>query len=151
MRCVLSAVSSIGLLAVAGASFYLHYWIAAAIFMVVGIIFAYMAVTYGAIIHIDDKGFTHKIFGFTIRHLDWNEVREIGVLSTKLYGNKGRVDTLNIYMSPVKMTEDDCFNMVVRWPPTKISYLAYSKVRLEKIQILSDKPVKNFNTDKMNL
>ena len=108
----------------------------AVVFTVIAILFLAVAILYGSKITLDDTGLTCTFLLINRRHVDWNEIAEVGIVGSKVFRNDDRKDvgTLYLYFSPVTLTEQERFELVLHWPPFDKLFLKYSPNRLEAIQ-----------------
>lgn len=118
-----------------GTYLYIAKYLEAAIFGFIAILFLVIGLNYSCMITIDHTGVRKSLFGKTLCYLSWSEIQEVGVTSTRVFGDeKKKPGTLFIYFSPVAMTEDDRFAMALNWPPRKQIYLEYDRSRIQFIQ-----------------
>ena len=92
---------------------------------------------YGALLNstrisITPAGISKKRLWFPAELYRWEDIAELGVVGTKVIGNKKskRTGTLYIYASPQTMTEEERFQMALRWPP-KLPYFVYKPELME--------------------
>lgn len=120
---------------------------AAAIFFAVGLLFLPAAWVYGGTVTVDDEGIRTSRFGHTGTALKWGEVAEVGVAGSLIFCRRNqKTGTLYLYVSPVRMTEDERFDMMLRFPPKDKIYLIYSKKAFTAIQLRWDNTIQAWNT-----
>lgn len=94
-------------------------YLAAAVFMGVGLLFLPSVRQYGSVVRFEERGVSVAFLGRTRLSISWEEIAEVGVAGSRLFGRdtKKRPGTLYLYLSPVSMTEDERFQMMFRFPP----------------------------------
>lgn len=115
--------------------------------LLLAVLYLSAALLNGARIEIDATGISRKVFCFPLQHVSWAEVREVGICGVKVF-NRRRPDktgTLYVYFSLENMTDDDRFQMILRWPPKQI-WFAYSSSRLQEIAPFWEKEIITYNT-----
>jgi hypothetical protein len=125
--------------------------LSATLFMMITLLFLFITLLYGCSIIINDKGVTKKLFGKVINFIPWSEIEEVGVIGTKVFNknNKDSTGTLYIYISRKKMTEEEQFKMMLKWPPRGKIYLQHTKKRMDVIQLLWSSKIETYNTGKL--
>lgn len=121
----------------------------AVVFFSIGILFAAVAAANGAVIRLDKNGITKTIFGLSLHHVDWSQVKEVGVCGTNPLnkGNEKKTGRLYIYCSVEQLDDDDRYAMILNWPPkqTKQLYFAFSSKRLETLRLLWRGEMEEYN------
>lgn len=122
-------------------------------FLVIAILFGYEAVINGMSVSVDETGISRSFFGIRPVTFRWEEIGEIGVCGTKVFNknHKERTGAVYIYFSPVGLSEQERFDMVLKWPPRKMIYLIYSRQHLEKVQMASGLKVESYNTGDLRI
>lgn len=121
---------------------------AAVIFFFIGLLFLPAAWLNGSIVSITDKNvYVHRL-GHRGLSLEWNQVAEVGVAGSKIFNrrDKKKTGTLYIYLSPTHMSEEERFDMMLRFPPKEKIYLAYSEKRFEAIRHRWNDSIETWNT-----
>lgn len=104
-------------------------WLPAAAFLIVAALFGYVLVRYASIVEISEEGVRLRFLGLKRRELTWSEVRELGLIGENVFnrGKKNKTGDKYIYFSPVKLSADERFDMIVKWPPKDKIYVEYSE------------------------
>ena len=125
----------------------------AVVFLLLGLIFSIVTLLTGSTIHISDTGIRQTYFGIALRTLKWHEIAEVGVIGTKVFNKKHpeRAGTLYIYFSKVKLTNEDRFSMILKWPPFKKIYLQYTDNRFHTIQNFWSSIIETYNIGNLPL
>ena len=135
-KCIASAVSSVTFVLLAGAVLFIHRPGSALIFLVLGLIFGFIAVQSGSVLQLNEEGVTRLLLGHTTAKIRWDEIKEIGVAGTKVFNRSHpeKAGSIYIYFSPVQMDEDERFQMMLRWPPSNCLYMTYNQDRFHAVQ-----------------
>ena len=125
----------------------LQRWFSMAFFGLLAVVFAVVSTQYGAVITLDDIGICRSIFGIHVRTLTWKQIKEVGVAGLRVLKREesNRVGTLYIYFSEKKMTDQERFDMVLRWPQWNRCYLRFSHERIKAVQMLWDRKIETYN------
>lgn len=109
----------------------------AAVFFCIGLAFFFISVPYASVIAVDEHGLVKRFLGRELLRLPWDEIAEVGIAGTKVFNsmNRQKTGTLCIYFSRRQMTDDDHFNMLLRWPDRDIPFLTYNLKRLQAVQM----------------
>lgn len=121
--------------------------VSAIIFFAIAFLFLIVSFSSGAIITINESGIHRFILGKCTKSLTWNSISEIGVAGSKVLNqkNKNHTGTLYIYISEQRMTEEELFQMMLRWPSKKL-FLQYTKTRMDSIQLYWSDKIATYNT-----
>ena len=123
----------------------------AVFFAGVALLFFFTALYNGMCIAVGRDGIQLSAFGIKRRFLSWNNIKEIGVFGNRLFNaNKNRVGTLYIYFSTQPLTDEDRFQMILRWPPKNEIVLQYSKERMDAIQLIWSSEIQTYNTGNLD-
>lgn len=119
------------------------------VFFSIGLLFTVVAAVNGAVIRLDQNGITKTILGIPLHHVDWSQVKEVGVCGTNPL-NKGqtkKTGRLCIYCSVEALDDDARYAMILNWPPkqTKQLYFAFSRERLEALRLLWRGEMEEYN------
>jgi len=125
----------------------------AAVFFLIGLIFLKPLYTYGATISIDQQGIVCRFLSKTIKRFTWDEIAEVGVAGTRIFSKKdsNRTGTLYIYLSKSAMTDEDRFQMMLKWPPKDKIFLVYSRKRLESVQMHFSSKIQTYNAGTLHI
>lgn len=105
-------------------------------FALVAILFLIVGLNYACTISIDDTEIRRSLFGYPLRCLPWDQIHEIGIVGTKVFGNTdAKKNSLFIYISPNTLTDSSRFQMILQWPPKNQLYLEYSQAAFDVIQL----------------
>ena len=118
------------------------------LFLVPALPFLYVAYLYGAAVEVLPGEIRVIRFGKVARSLPWPEVAEMGVAGTRVFNRNhpSKTGALYIYFSPVRLGEEERFQMALKWPPKEQIYLLYTKERMDSIRPLWFGKVEKFNT-----
>jgi len=128
-------------------------------FLVFILFFGAIAVFYGSLVTLTKEGVTQRILFIPVRRLSWDEVQEFGVLGSRppfkskvsISRRFNKPGTLYFYVSPKKMTDDERFDLVLKWPPFHICFFRYSQKRFEQVQFMADREIRTYNTGALSL
>jgi hypothetical protein len=147
-KAILSCILSIFFIGYGCYFIYISEFIGAITFMLLGFIFCYQLIINCMTVTISKEGVTRYFIKKPKDHLDWKNISEIGLIGEKVFTrNPKRTGDKYIYFSTKPMTEDERFNMIVKWPPktADILYVEYSQTLLEKAQFYSKQNFKTYN------
>lgn len=153
LKCVIAAASSIFFFLMAAVMMPMHRPRSAAVFLLLGIIFACAGAVNGTVIRLDEGGVNQVRMGKKLRAWTWGQVAEIGVCGTKVFNrrNPEKTGTLYIYLSQERLSDEERFDMILKWPPRDKMYFVYSKERLEEIQAISGAGIESYNTGELKI
>lgn len=122
-------------------------WIGGAVCILLTLIYLCISAMYGAVVHIDANGISRKVLFRPKESYAWKELREVGVFGSRILKREtsNKVGTLYLYVSTQAMTEEERFNMVLRWPVRQIHFV-YSPRSLELVQYYWNQKIETFNT-----
>lgn len=121
---------------------------AAPVFLVCALIFGYLFIKNAALVTITSENIQLSIFGFVRKQVLWSDIKELGLIGENVFSKKEKkTGEKYIYFSPVKMTKDERFQMIVKWPPKNMLYMQYSKKVLEYTQAIWGKELKTYNVE----
>lgn len=115
-------------------------------------VYLYFAAQNAAQILVDGTGVSRSFLWFAPTHCSWDELREVGVFGNKVFNRSDpkKTGSLYIYFSPQKMTADERFNMILRWPP-KLIYFSYSRQALDLVRYLWNRELVGYNIGELKL
>lgn len=152
-RLVISALTSILFLFLAIFFGSRSFWFPAAVCVVFFAIYAVLAFRNGQIVRISPESVELRLFSVPRNSFGWNEIQEVGVAGTKILNaaNTNRTGAKYIYFSPRMMTEEERFNMCLKWPPKDVIYIRYNAERIDRVMKRWKKEVVLYNTGKLRL
>mgnify|MGYP000152288209 FL=1 len=110
-----------------------------ALFLLIAILFFVIAIINGSRICMDEQKVSRMLFHFTFESYSWDDIKEVGVASSKVFQNDGKgkhVGNRYIYFSKTVLSEDDRFEMMLHWPVRDKLYMEYNPERLSATQVL---------------
>jgi len=137
-----------------GATFvFLHKPLEAVILFLIAALFTWQAVLFGAWVSITGEGIRRHIFGWTLKRQNWAEIKEVGVVGTKVFNrlNPNKTGFLYIYFSPKELAEEERFRLALNFPPKDMIFLLYNKEREDVVQALWNTKLKGYNTGSLKL
>lgn len=146
-KLAVAACTSIFSFIIAGVQIYLGEGLAAILFLTIAILFLAVAAINGSVVAFSPSGVQKKLVFFTLSSLSWPDIKEVGVVGTRVFNghHSERTGTRYIYFSTSSLSEEERFSLALKWPPKKMIYLQYSKARLETIQFLWEKRIDTYN------
>ncbi len=86
------------------------------------------------------------------RIYSWHEIKEVGVIGTKLFPNtsSNKGGRKYIYFSSEELDENSRFKLALKWPP-KIPYTSHSNAKLEAVALIWKKPISIYNAPDIKL
>lgn len=122
-------------------------YVASVIFAVIAAVYFIVGINYFSFVSFSEHGVLLSFLGIKRRFFTWDEISEAGVAGSKLFNkdNKKKVGTLYLYFSKEKMTENERFNMMLKFPPKNKIYLCYTEKRLKAIRWFFDGKLAYFN------
>ena len=150
---IISLITFILLFVVGISLLTINRYFSATLFLLLGLVFSIIAILSGSSIHVSDTGIRQTFLGLTLRSLNWNEISEIGVVGTKVFNKKNpeRTGTLYIYFSKVKLTKEERFKMILKWPPFHQIYLQYTETRFHAVQGFWNSHIETYNIGNLPL
>lgn len=129
------------------------FWAVAVCCLLLGLVYATISVRNGALVHIDETSVLRRTLGIRGKTLVWDEIREVGVVGTKIIHNRNgrRTGTKYIYFSKREMTEEERFDMCLKWPPRDVIYIHYSLKKIHFVQKIWSGRIKLYNTGELAL
>lgn len=127
-------------------------WIGGAVCILLALVYLCVSAMYGAVVHIDAKGVSRKILFCPKESYTWEELREVGVFGSRVLKQEAsnKVGTLYLYVSTQAMTDEERFNMVLRWPIRQIHFV-FSPRNLELVQYFWNQKIETFNTGDLRI
>ena len=149
-----AAISTVAAAAVIACSLlYIRRPVSALVFFAIALLFFKVSFTAGAIITINPNGITRSVLGKVRNTFTCVEISEVGVAGSRIFnkGNKEKSGTLYIYFSKTPMTDEERFQMMLKWPPKDKIYLEHDKYRMDFIQTMYGKKVQTYNTGSLKI
>lgn len=127
-------------------------WVGGTLFLAMAFLYLLLAAMYSAVVRIDAEGISRKVWFLPPESYSWKEVQEVGVFGSKALKqrNSKKVGTLYFYFSTQRMTEDERFAMILKWPTRKIHFL-FDRRSLEIIQYYWDREIDTCNIGDLKL
>ena len=142
-------------------------WLPAAVFLAVAVLFGFVLVRYGSVLHIDDEKLELKFLGLSRKAMPWSRVREFGLIGENVFngggsapggrsapgggfapsGKKKKTGDKYLYFSPEKLDADERFQMIVKWPPKDKLYAEYSEKLLAYAMTIWGKELETYNVE----
>lgn len=147
-KCFAAVTSSLLFLSLAFSMISTRRWFSICVFLLLSLIFGYISLTAGCILHLDDSGLYKTLFGLKLQYFAWTDIAEVGIAGTKVFHQKNSNHTGSIYLyfSPKSLSEDERFDLMLRWPPSKNTpYMIFNKKRFTAVQLLWGKEIQKFN------
>lgn len=119
----------------------------ALVFAVICALFTPVALFFGATLRISEDGVSHAILGHVTRHMNWDEIREIGVAGTNVFNGKDkkRTGTLYIYFSKEQLDDKARFDMMFKWPVRDKLFMEYTAERIQAVQARWSSLIETYN------
>ena len=123
------------------------------IFGALTLIYAAVALEQGAVITVGPEGVERHVLGVLRKRLRWDQIGEIGVGGTRVLRDPDskRVGTLYLYFSEKALTEEERFQLLLRWPHWNQCYLLFSHARVRAVQMLWDREIQTCNVGDLSL
>lgn len=149
---VLQAFFSLMFLIAALALYAVKSWAGGTLFLAMAFLYLLLAAMYSAVVRIDAEGISRKVWFLPSESYSWKEVQEVGVFGSKALKqrNSKKVGTLYFYFSTQRMTEDERFAMILKWPTRKIHFL-FDRRSLEIVQYYWDGEINTCNVGELKL
>ena len=127
--------------------------VSAAIFFLFAAVIFGVAAYYSSVVDINSDGITRTTLFFIKKTKPWSEISEVGVCGTKIFNiiNKKKTGTIYFYTSSKKMDDDECFQMLLRWPPKGEIVFKYGSDALNAVQYYYQSKIKLYNTGNLIL
>lgn len=151
---LLSGVSAALLLGLAVLASVYGYWMLCLLLAAAGIAFFAMAMDYGSTITMTKEGFTRTwpIPWLPAKAYARSQIAEVGVIGNKVFNkkDKSKVGTVYLYFSPSAMTEQERFQMALKWP-RNVFRLRFSLERYMALQMVWDNRLEKYNIGDLEL
>lgn len=122
-----------------------------AIFFLISLPFLWYIFIYGSTLTIDDDGVHLSFLGRRRQAIRWEDVAQLGIAGKKVFNgrNPKKTGSLYIYFSQKELSDDDCFQMMLKWPQAGVVFVQFSHDHLRRIQAFYSGTVKRYNTGKL--
>ena len=147
-RFFVAAFTSLAGLLLGGTMIYLGQIIPGLVLLLIFVAFLIASTYSGAHVSADSEGVTrHGLFGGKTT-MAWQDIKEVGVAGSRIFnkGEKHKPGTLYIYFSGKEMTDDERFEMMLKWPPKDKIYIEYTDEIGRQVLQLWEKPFVEYNT-----
>ena len=153
LKSAASGITAAFCLAVVIAAVSMEEFIAAGVFAAITMLFGYIFVKSCRLMRISKEGIETSFFGLGWKRLTWKQIGELGCCGMKVFkdSKSKRSGTLYIYFSEKPLTDEERFDMVLKWPRPDIPHLSYSRKRLDFIQYQWDDEIVFYNADRARL
>ncbi len=120
---------------------------AAGVVAVIGLIYLYNAVKWGALVEITPEHVSKTTSFKKVTTLQWSEIAEVCVMGTKVFRSNTAKRTGPMYICFLSSTrtEDEKFDMLLKWPPSKDLVLWFTPQRAAAVSMLWDGYVTTYN------
>lgn len=117
-------------------------------FFIIFLLFLPILKSYGATVTVDEEGIRSSFLGKTRLSMRWDEIGEIGVAGSRLFNNKNgeKPGFLYIYVSPSSMTDEERFQMMLKFPPKDKIFFSYSKESIFAVQMRWSSKIQTYNS-----
>lgn len=152
-KCAVSISCSVCFFLLSGSVFLIERTSSALIFLLLGLIFGAVAAICGAVVSVDQSGVNQTILGFGTKKLLWADIAKVGVIGTKAFNqhHPEKTGSLYIYFSQKPLSEEEHFEMMLKWPPLDKIYLIYDDKRIQLIQMLWNSEIQTYNVGNLSL
>lgn len=153
LKFVVSLLTMAAALLLAICEFVISRPVSALFFIVIALLFLVTTLNNSARISIDKSGVHCNIAGLRRRSFSWEDIKEVGVFSSRLFtnSNKNRAGTLYIYFSTKPMSAQERFQMILNWSVKDKIVLQYTKERMDAVQLLWSNEIQTYNVGELHL
>ena len=122
-------------------------YLLACIFLILCIVYLVVALQNGNVVRVDRSGVSRR-FPPNKLSMSWEDISEVGVVGLRVLNSKGKRYTGSryIYVSRKPLSEEERFNMCLKWPPQDVLYFRFSYKRIAAVQKLWEREIVMFNT-----
>ncbi len=122
-----------------------------AIFFLLSVPFYWYLFLYGSTLSIDDSGVHLRFLWIERQSLRWEEVAQIGIAGKKVFNkhNPKKTGGIFIYFSRTELDDEQCFQMMLKWPQASVMFLKFNHDRFRRIQAFHTGAVQRYNVGKM--
>ena len=85
--------------------------------------------------------------GITLKELRWDDIKEVGIVGTKVFNGKKneKCGSLYLYFCKKGMNAEERFDMCLKWPPKECIYLHFENKKFDYIQSKWNKKIVTYN------
>jgi hypothetical protein len=116
-----------------------------------GVFYGIVALYHGRLIRLDSSGVALRA-PLGSRHMDWGDIRQVGVVGLRVLNSRKKRYTgaRYIYFSDQTLSEDELFQMCLKWPPKNVLFLRFNHKRIAAVQSLWAKDVELYNVGNLH-
>lgn len=120
------------------------------VFLLIAFVFIIVSNYSGSHLLIDKSVVKRKSLFGKVKEFKMEEIKEIGVAGSKVINNGGgkKTGTVYIYFSKEELSDQDLFDMMLRWPPRDKLYMEYTAERARYVMSLWAGEIKKYNFGK---
>jgi len=150
LKAAVSGVTVAFCLAVVITAVTMEEYIGAGVFAMVTMLFGYVFFKSCRLMRVGKEGIEVSFFGLGRRELQWREIAEVGCAGMKILkdSKSKKTGALYIYFSEKPLTDDERFDMVLRWPRPEIPYMRYTRKNLDFLQYKWKNEIVFYNADR---
>lgn len=128
-------------------------WLGAVLLFLVAGLFTWQGLIYGAWVSVTAEGVRRHILGRTLKQQRWEEIKEVGVVGTKVFNrlHPEKTGSMYIYFSPKALTEQERFQLALDFPPKDMIFLLHNQEREDLVQAFWDTRLIGYNTGSLKL
>lgn len=128
-------------------------WVEAVVFFLFELLFLPVLYLNGSVVTVSREGVNVRFLFYTRVDIQWDQIQEVGVLGDRVFlrGNSKRHGRLYIYFSTEKRTEQEQFQLAVKWPPKRMAFTTFSEEKIEIIQSIWSSQIALYNVGDLEL
>jgi len=113
-----------------------------------GLVYLVPAALSGMTVELNTEGVQQSLLGLPLRRWRWDEIAEIGVVGTKVFNpqHPEKTGALQLYFSRQALTEEQRFELALKWPPLDKIYMVYDQKRGFAVQLYWSGKIETYNT-----
>lgn len=146
-KCAMLTTTALAFVLFAAALFYTASLFSAIVCLLFACVYGYGAAVNGIRLEFTADGIQRHFLCLPPNLIPWKEIREVGICGARLWRGPG---TLYLYLSPSQMTEEERFQMVLRWSPKELR-LRYHPPCLDALSPFWEGKIELYNTGKFTL
>lgn len=115
-------------------------------------LYALVALKNGSTVSVSEEGISLYIGRYRLRHLNWDAIKEIGVLDTKVFpasAKKKKHGALYMYYAEHELDEKERFELCLKWPPKEMIYHRFTGEIKDSLEAYWQKEIKLYNVSDM--
>lgn len=131
----------------------LRNWPGAVLMFTIAGLFIWQGMIYGPWVCITGEGIRKHIFGHTLQQMRWDQVKEVGVVGTRVFNRltPDKTGPMYIYFSPRELSTEERFQLALTFPPKDMLFLLHDQQREDLVQSLWNTKLIGYNTGKLKL